>query len=320
MPSGCAGCCKKRSTESQQFESSQAQGDMVHPVAESRHTHAEKLESSRSQNHMEKDVSRLPQRGSPGAFHGAAPALACALALCFLNDASSFHISATMRCIRTCSGSLGRAGKPQKSLLAQTRSFALLASQPLAAKPHSGEERRSGRAVRLAQIVGDPDEKGGVAVALRTLFRAMAVLFRQTMRVLNRIDVQLVVYFVLWYSGNYYHNITGKKALVMTGGAAGMPVTIATMQMGIGCIYALFLWAAPDARKFPKINFLDVTKMIPVAFCNAGVHGFSSFATSAGEIPAQTDQREGQNFNFQVPISKCLPPRPRPYSSCVFLG
>ena len=36
-------------------------------------------------------------------------------------------------------------------------------------------------------------------------------------------------------------------------GAAGFPLTIATLQLGVGVIYALFLWAAPDARRFPKV-------------------------------------------------------------------
>lgn len=37
-------------------------------------------------------------------------------------------------------------------------------------------------------------------------------------------------------------------------------------QLGVGCIYALFLWAAPDARKFPKVTKEDIINMIPVAF------------------------------------------------------
>lgn len=138
---------------------------------------------------------------------------------------------------------------------------------------------------RQAQLVSGMDSNDNIAkVVYVTLYRAISKVIRKFLRTLARVDVQLVVYFALWFLGNYYHNITGKKALVMTGGAAGFPVTIATMQMGIGCLYSLFLWAAPDARKFPSINLSDVVKMIPVAFCNAGVHGFSSFATSAGAV------------------------------------
>lgn len=53
---------------------------------------------------------------------------------------------------------------------------------------------------------------------------------------------------------------------------------------GVGCLYALFLWGAPDARKFPSVTKDDVLKMIPVAFCAAGAHSFSVFALSAGAV------------------------------------
>ena len=39
-------------------------------------------------------------------------------------------------------------------------------------------------------------------------------------------------------------NISNKMALKAAGGAAGFPLTIATLQLGVGMIYALFLWAA----------------------------------------------------------------------------
>ncbi len=60
-------------------------------------------------------------------------------------------------------------------------------------------------------------------------------------------------------------NITNKLALKAAGGAAGFPLTIATLQLGVGCIYALFLWAAPDARSFPKVTVDDVVKILPVS-------------------------------------------------------
>lgn len=98
------------------------------------------------------------------------------------------------------------------------------------------------------------------------------------------IDVGLIVCFALWYLGNYYYNITNKFALKAAGGAAGFPITIATLQLGVGCIYALFLWAAPDARRFPKVTKDDIIKMMPVAFCSAAAHSFSVFALSAGAV------------------------------------
>ena len=59
---------------------------------------------------------------------------------------------------------------------------------------------------------------------------------------------------------------------------------ISTLQLGIGAIYAMFLWIAPDARSFPKIKPADIVKLLPVAFCAAGAHAGSVFALSAGAV------------------------------------
>merc|ERR1719183_3264073 len=98
------------------------------------------------------------------------------------------------------------------------------------------------------------------------------------------VDIQLIAYFALWYLGNYYYNISNKMALKAAGGAAGFPLTIATLQLGVGVIYALFLWAAPDARSLPTTTKDDVLACIPVAFCSAAAHSFSVFALSAGAV------------------------------------
>ena len=71
---------------------------------------------------------------------------------------------------------------------------------------------------------------------------------------LGGMDVPLLAYFFFWYLGNYYYNISNKTALKAAGGALGYPMTISTLQLGVGSLYALFLWAAPDARSFPKVN------------------------------------------------------------------
>ena len=76
---------------------------------------------------------------------------------------------------------------------------------------------------------------------------------------LSKIDIPLVVYFALWYLGNYYYNITNKLALKATGGAAGFPMTISALQLGIGSLYGIFLWLAPDARKKPTVTMDDVS-------------------------------------------------------------
>ena len=94
----------------------------------------------------------------------------------------------------------------------------------------------------------------------------------------------LLAYFFFWYLGNYYYNIANKTALKAAGGALGFPMTISTLQLGVGSLYAMFLWLAPDARSFPKITPKDIVKLLPVAFCNAGAHAGSVFALSAGAV------------------------------------
>merc|ERR1719432_647666 len=86
------------------------------------------------------------------------------------------------------------------------------------------------------------------------------------------IDFALLLCFALWYLGNYYYNISNKLALTAAGGAAGFPMTIATLQLGVGVLYALFMWLAPDARARPKITFQDWVASLPVGFCTAGAH------------------------------------------------
>ncbi len=76
---------------------------------------------------------------------------------------------------------------------------------------------------------------------------------------LGGIDIPLAIYFVLWYVGNYYYNITNKLALKATGGASGFPMTISALQLGIGSLYGIFLWLAPDARESPKVTLDDVS-------------------------------------------------------------
>lgn len=61
-------------------------------------------------------------------------------------------------------------------------------------------------------------------------------------------------------------------------------MTISSLQLGVGCIYAIFLWLAPDARKRPTTTLDDIIKMLPVAFCAMGAHCASVFALSAGAV------------------------------------
>lgn len=68
------------------------------------------------------------------------------------------------------------------------------------------------------------------------------------------------------------------------GGATGFPMTLSCLQLGVGVLYALFLWSAPDARSTPKISFNDVKRLLPVGICFAGAHAGSVFAMGAGAV------------------------------------
>lgn len=61
-------------------------------------------------------------------------------------------------------------------------------------------------------------------------------------------------------------------------------MTISGLQLAVGCVYALFMWVAPDARSKPNVTLDDVIKMLPVAFCFMGAHSASVFALSAGAV------------------------------------
>lgn len=100
----------------------------------------------------------------------------------------------------------------------------------------------------------------------------------------SSVDIPLLLYFFFWYLGNYYYNIANKLALQAAGGASGFPLTISTLQLLVGAIYATFLWLAPDSRPFPKTTPADIVKLLPVAFCAAGAHAGSVFALSAGAV------------------------------------
>ena len=99
-----------------------------------------------------------------------------------------------------------------------------------------------------------------------------------------KIDIQLMLYFIGWYIGNYYYTLNNKLALKAAGGATGFPCTIGFMQMALGSLYAIFLWAAPDARTFPTVDGADLMKILPVAACAAGAHISSIFSMNLGAV------------------------------------
>jgi solute carrier family 35 protein E1 len=133
------------------------------------------------------------------------------------------------------------------------------------------------------------------------------------------IDVGLMIYFFLWYLGNYYYNITNKLALNAAGGKTGFPVTISSLQLGVGCLYGIFLWLAPDARAKPNVTWDDLVKMLPVAFCFMGAHSASVFAMGMGAVSFAQIVKSAEpafaavlsQFVYGKPVSKakwlCLP-------------
>ena len=96
-------------------------------------------------------------------------------------------------------------------------------------------------------------------------------------------DIPLLTYFAFWYLGNYYYNIQNKNAAIASGGS-DFAMTIATAQLAVGVIYAVFLWVAPDARQMPKVTISDLIKTFPSGFCSAGAHAASVFSLAAGGV------------------------------------
>ena len=63
-----------------------------------------------------------------------------------------------------------------------------------------------------------------------------------------------------------------------------MGKTIATLQMVLGSMYALYLWAAPDVREAPLTSAVDLLKIAPVAACSAGAHVASVLSMNLGAV------------------------------------
>jgi len=97
------------------------------------------------------------------------------------------------------------------------------------------------------------------------------------------VDVGLIVYMTAWYAGNYYYNIYNKLAAKAAGGAT-YAMTLATIQLIVGSLYALFLWVAPEARKKPTITFGQFMQLAPLGFATAAAHAGAVFAMSAGAV------------------------------------
>jgi len=56
------------------------------------------------------------------------------------------------------------------------------------------------------------------------------------------------------------------------------------LQLLVGSVYAIFLWAAPEARPRPNMTFAQVMKLAPLGFWAAAAHAGAVFAMSAGAV------------------------------------
>jgi len=153
---------------------------------------------------------------------------------------------------------------------------ALLAGSAVALTPAGRSGSVVGRSAAMSADYGDFDQ--GVKSVAATPARGGAV------SMFMGLDFALLGYFFFWYLGNYYYNITNKLALKGSGGSKGFPMTIASLQLGVGVVYALFAWVAPDMRSIPALTMDDIVAMLPVAFCSMMAHCASVFALSAGAV------------------------------------
>jgi len=128
-------------------------------------------------------------------------------------------------------------------------------------------------------------------------------------------EISLVAYLVAWYLGNYYYNIFNKQAGKASGGA-DFAFTLATIQLVVGSMYALFLWLAPDARAAPKMTFAQVMQLAPLGFWAALAHGGAVYAMTAGAVSFGQIVKAGEPvfaaaigymvYNSKVSLAKIL--------------
>jgi len=101
----------------------------------------------------------------------------------------------------------------------------------------------------------------------------------------------LALCFGFWYLGNYFYNIYNKQAVVEAGGAQGQfMVTVATMQLVIGAVYAIAVWIVGinpitfSKQKMPSLTLSDYKGLTILAFWSAVAHAGSVFALTSGSI------------------------------------
>lgn len=84
--------------------------------------------------------------------------------------------------------------------------------------------------------------------------------------------LQLLVLFVLWYGFNAGYNVYNAKLKVFP-----YPVTISSIQLVVGYLYAVPLWLLA-VRSPPKLTFSDLVRLFPLAALNALGHSITVVA------------------------------------------
>ena len=102
-----------------------------------------------------------------------------------------------------------------------------------------------------------------------------------------------------WYACPVTLSVYNKNAGKASGGAE-FAFTLATVQLMVGSVYAIFLWAAPDARKAPKMTFDQVLKLAPLGFWAAVAHAGAVYAMTAGAVSF------GQIVKAGEPVFACI--------------
>jgi len=97
-------------------------------------------------------------------------------------------------------------------------------------------------------------------------------------------DAPVLLCFALWYLGGFYNSINNKLLLKAAGGATGLPMTMATLELGVSVIYALVCWTASDGRRRPNVSLKDYVSTLPVGAVFAGTHIGTIFALSVGAV------------------------------------
>jgi solute carrier family 35, member E1 len=94
----------------------------------------------------------------------------------------------------------------------------------------------------------------------------------------------LAMYFLFWYIGNIAYNDFNKGAAASADkDKTKFAMIIATAQLVVGAVYALFKWGVGMAPK-PKTTNEDYIAAMPAGICSAGAHAASVFSLAAGGV------------------------------------